>query len=68
MLHVLASAYRRARDLTDLFRSERGVSYIDYAMLGGAALIIGGAIFTTVVPAVKTYLSSQIVTPLGNLK
>lgn len=68
MMHLLAAAYCRARDLADLLRSERGASYVDYAMLGGAALIIGGTIFTAVVPAVKNYLTNQVITPLGNLK
>lgn len=69
MLELLAKVYNRAWAAKEhLIRDERGEGYVTHAVLGGAALAVGTFVWTIVVPAVKTYMETQIVTPLGKLK
>lgn len=67
-LRVLAAGYCGARRVADRLKDERGASYVDYAAIAGISLLLGVFVYTTVLPAIKNYLTNQVVNPLGTIK
>lgn len=68
MLKMLAAVYSFMRDIKDCLREERGSGYVDYAWIAAASVLVGGTIFTLAVPAVRTYIQDQVLSPLSNLR